>query len=369
MMSANRIDFKQRLQELKSHVGVTDVALKLGYRVDRRAGVGRYVEMVLGTQDGETDRIIVSHPNDRARQTYFRRDQSRGDVVTLIRENLSSFYVSGKSDWQKIARIMSDMAGKPMPSYEDSKVITASRTAQVFDAGRYDVVSFRNGEEIPRLLQQRGFTRDTFSAFSQFIIKIRDRRNSAFDGYNLGFKYCQPGSSEPQGYEIRGAKGFKSKAAGTNSSSAAWIADLSIGSPHSVKEVFFMESAFDAMAFYQANRHAVDWNAAVLVSVGGGNSGESMRNILSHYAKAAAIDCFDNDMAGRGYGKRLFEVAEKLCADFPEQSHMQKQRIAPDGYKDWNDVIMGKPQQVSNVPSKYDRDENLQARRMGGVKL
>ena len=37
------VDFKY----LKERVGIDDVAYSLGYRIDRSAGVGKYVEMVL----------------------------------------------------------------------------------------------------------------------------------------------------------------------------------------------------------------------------------------------------------------------------------------------------------------------------------
>ena len=38
-------DYKVNFKELKARVGVTDVAYALGYRLDRKAGVGRYIEM------------------------------------------------------------------------------------------------------------------------------------------------------------------------------------------------------------------------------------------------------------------------------------------------------------------------------------
>lgn len=41
-------DYKVNFKELKARVGVTDVAYALGYRLDRKAGVGRYIELVLG---------------------------------------------------------------------------------------------------------------------------------------------------------------------------------------------------------------------------------------------------------------------------------------------------------------------------------
>ena len=41
-------DYKVNFKEMKARVGVDDVAYALGYRLDRKAGIGKYVEMVLG---------------------------------------------------------------------------------------------------------------------------------------------------------------------------------------------------------------------------------------------------------------------------------------------------------------------------------
>ena len=41
-------DYKVNFKDLKSKVGIDDVAYTLGYRLDRKAGVGRYIELVLG---------------------------------------------------------------------------------------------------------------------------------------------------------------------------------------------------------------------------------------------------------------------------------------------------------------------------------
>ena len=62
-------DYKVNFKELKSRVGVDDVAYALGYRLDRKAGVGRYIELVLGEDDNRRDTIVVSHPHDKAAQT------------------------------------------------------------------------------------------------------------------------------------------------------------------------------------------------------------------------------------------------------------------------------------------------------------
>lgn len=134
-------DYKVNFREMKSRVGIDDIAYALGYRLDRKAGVGRYIELVLGEGGNKRDTLIVSHPNDKAAQTFFRRDGSKGDVVTLIRENLSSFTVSGKDEWQKIAKVMARFANMPEPEYREDReyVKSAGKSCGVFDVSRYEV--------------------------------------------------------------------------------------------------------------------------------------------------------------------------------------------------------------------------------------
>ena len=50
-------------QEMKPRVGIDDVAFSLGYKLNRQAGVGRYIELILPGGRGEKlDTIIISHP-------------------------------------------------------------------------------------------------------------------------------------------------------------------------------------------------------------------------------------------------------------------------------------------------------------------
>lgn len=55
-------DYKVNFKDLKAKVGIDDVAYMLGYRLDRKAGVGRYIEMVLGDGKEKQDSLVISHP-------------------------------------------------------------------------------------------------------------------------------------------------------------------------------------------------------------------------------------------------------------------------------------------------------------------
>ena len=391
-------DYKVNFKELKALVGVTDVAYALGYRLDRKAGVGRYIELVLGDGRDKRDTLIVSHPNDRASQTFFRRNGSKGDVLTLIRENLDAFFVTGKDDWQKTAKVMARFANMPEPEYhEDWEYLKSAKAASVFDASRYEVRQI-DVERIPQIFRQRGLSDETVRRFAPFISLIRDKRNGSFDGYNIGFPYTDTGD-QVKGYEIRGYGGYKSKAAGTDSSSAAWVADFSGGNPEAVRSVFFCESAFDAMAFHQMNRSRLHPDVA-LVSLGGTFSDNQIVGTMNRFPNAKAFDCFDNDIAGRIYGLRMIGLLEgipmkinkkdnflsveakgktfeltperPLTAQVSEHlsiRHKMGQWLPPKAFKDWNDCLLNKPVAPVLAPCKEERDRNLAERRKGSLKM
>lgn len=393
-MANYQINFK----ELKSRVGVDDIAYALGYRLDRKAGVGKYIELVLGEGRDRRDTIIVSNRSDKASQVYFRRDGSKGDVITLIKENLSSFIVSGKDDWQKVAKVMARFANVPEPQFrEDREYVRAAGNSHVFDGSRYEVRPV-DPQYIPKIFSQRGISDDTVRCLAPFLSLIRDTRNENFNGFNIGFPYTESAESGIKGYEIRGMGGYKSKAAGTNSSSAAWVADLSGGNPENVRAVYFCESAFDAMAFFQLHRARLDTDIA-LVSLGGTFSDGQILKAMERFPNAKAFDCFDNDIAGRIYGLRLMALVENFPVKItktdaglmveakgksfevnPEKPilaqvgrnisirHKMGQWI-PKAFKDWNDCLMNKPIEPVISPTKHQRDSNLAEQRKSSLKL
>ncbi len=392
-------DYQVNFKELKSRVGVDDIAYALGYRLDRKAGVGKYIELVLGEGRDRRDTIIVSNHRDKASQIFFRRDGSKGDVVTLIRENLNSFIVSGKNDWQKVAKVMARFANIPEPEFrEDREYVNSAKVSHVFDKSRYEVKPV-DTERIPRIFSQRGIADETVRSLAPFLSLIRDTKNENFDGFNIGFPYTESAESGIKGYEIRGMGGYKSKAAGTNSSSAAWVADLSGGDGSTVRSVFFCESALDAMAFYQMNRTRLDSDIA-LVSLGGTFSDGQITRAMERFPHAKAFDCFDNDIAGRIYGLRLMalvedfpikitktenglkvEAKEKSFEVNPERPisaqvsenisirHKMGQWTPPKTFKDWNDCLMNKPMDVVLTPNKHQRDTNLAEQRKSSLKI
>lgn len=417
--------YDYNFKDLKSRVGIDDVAIHLGYQIDRRAGLGRYIELVLPGSDGNPqDRIVVSHPNDKSRQSYFRRADGRlGDVFNFVIENKSSFGETGRSDWEIAAKVLAKFANEPLPE-RDKGYYEAINRPRIFDPSSYQIrplveldetlgkgvykLSEKDLNHALSIFKQRGITESTIRSFAPHIHLIRDPKFN-YPGFNLGFPYTQPGSKKVEGYEIRGLGTFKSKALGTNSTSAAWIAS-NPGSfegslnPNMVSRVYFAESAYDIMSFYQANEKNMynpmleQQPSMVFVSIGGTFSSQQVKNIMDYYPNARAIDCFDNDIPGRIYGMRLVNVVEKLGMhisqtpkgievnyngqnhvlpvtatlndlDFVPKKRSYGVRKAPKEFKDWNDVIRNRPMTELQQKTKYDRNKKLSDNRNQGLKL
>ncbi len=242
------------------------------------------------------------------------------------------------------------------------------------------------------IFEERGISRETVQLFERHIAIVTDQKNK--NGLPMiGFPYREPGfSSDLAGYELRGDRGFKGKAAGTNSTTAVWTAGIhsALNNPQMVRHVFFAESAYDAMAFYQANQGKIDLTHSAFVSVGGALSNGQVSGLMRHYNMAKAVDCFDNDLPGRIYGMRMAalldgkrltvtQMGDNLrlemdgkAFDMPvgkasveelgkhvKLSDRIEVRKPPVNYKDWNDVVRGMPLEALQLKTKFQRDENL----------
>ena len=380
----------------KAKVGIDEIASHLGYKLDRRAGVGRYIEMCLRDGAGrKTDSIIISHPNDKSSQTYFHRNgSSGGDVISLIKENLNAFGVAGETEYDIIDAVIDKFTGTDY-TFKREYDLAKSASSKVFDSSRYVIEpAAEHFDSIMSYFRQRSIDEETVRVFLPYLVRVTDTK-AEFKYRNLAFPYSQPGSDTIEGCELRGYNGFKMKAEGTNSSTAAWIADFSDGHDESVRNVYFFESGYDAMAFYQVNKSRIDLPTSVFVSTGGSFSNMQIRKVTDYYAHARYWDCFDNDKAGILYGIRMEALLNRItlnivtidegaiiehrgiktikianeelslnrvAGEFHLSRHVSVWK-APKDYKDWNDVTMNKPINATVQKTKFQRDEKLRENR------
>jgi len=383
-------------QEMKPRVGIDDVAFSLGYKLNRQAGVGRYIELILPDGRGEKlDTIIISHPQEKDRQRYFHRNSGkRGDVVDFIGENLGRFNKFGRNQWEVIGKVLADFANMPVVDNHDRGYSGGLGSLNpLFNPKRYTAQPLaRNMDYAMGIFEDRGISRETVSLFERHIAIVTDQKNR--NGLPMiGFPYREPDfNADLAGYELRGDRGFKGKAAGTNSTTAMWTAGIhsALNNPQMVRHVYFCESAYDAMSFYQANRAKMDLPHSAFVSVGGALSNGQVSGLMKHYCMAKAVDCFDNDLPGRIYGMRMaalldgkrlsvIQMGDNLRLEMDGKSfdmpvgkasveelgrHVKlsdriKVMKPPVNYKDWNDVVRGMPLEALQLKTKFQRDENL----------
>lgn len=392
--------------DIKQKVKIEDVASYLGYKVNPKAGTrGLYLEMVMPDgKGGKTDTIVINRKGSKRWETYFHRDGKGGSVIDFVRENLRSLGVSaGGDEWKSIFDAFRKFTNLPEDAYtKDLSLLEwqKNKTPPAFDSSRYESVPVTEDMDAAKLIfGQRALTEDTIRTFAPWIELIRNK-TSSFQHPSLGFPYREPGSDKIVGYEVRGYGTFKGMATGTNATTAAWIVDKTpTGNPRDVRNVFFAESAYDIMALYQYNRLMMHPENSVFISTGGQMSQQQVSRTMKYYSNARAIDCFDNDIYGRLYGIRMAAIVSgvhlevvktdegaRFSADgkqfflptdkvtlleFAKQVPLSLRcgmKKAPEGYKDWNDVVMHRQMGDMLTPSKYDRDEKLRLKRMSGIK-
>jgi hypothetical protein len=140
--------------------------------------------------------------------------------------------------------------------------------------------------------------------------------------------------------------------------------------------------------------------SSVFVSLGGTFSDQQVKSVMNHYGEARAVDCFDNDLAGRVYGIRMAGLMEGVHFNIVKtndevrltvmgQEHIMDASKASiqelttfmqlgdrigewkpaKAFKDWNDQVMNKPMVEVAMPNKYQRNEKLAEDRSKGMKL
>lgn len=389
-------------EDLKRKVRIEEVAAQLGYKVNPRAGThGSYLEMQLFAGDQKADTIVIRKGANGNTDTYFHRASgSGGSVIDFVRENLAALGCDKGGGWKDVFGAFSRFTSLPAGSFDLDSAVRRWRQEKVpvgFRSDRFIIEPLSANPDAARMIYcQRAFSDETIMTFAPWISLLRDKE-STFRHPCLAFPYREPGSDDVVGYELRGYGTFKGMAAGTNASTAAWIVDMDpTGFHETVRNVYFAESAYDIMAFWQHNRLSLDPGTSVFVSVGGQLSARQVTGLLACYPKATAVDCFDNDVAGRLYGIRTAALAACVafnavrcddCVRFTVNgkpfslpldevstenfarhagvvlSRRYRRQSAPVGFKDWNDVIMGRSATPDVTVSKYRLYDNLRLAR------
>lgn len=214
---------------------------------------------------------------------------------------------------------------------------TAARDIRPFDIGNYDLHRFDPQDRATQkkfypYFKSRGIDLYTQYAFHRNFCLATKKRDDGLRYTNLAFPMTLPKDPEKTvGFEERGraradgSSGYKGKAEGSNSSEGLWIASPA-GMPLSeAKHVYWFESAYDAMAYYQLHQaQNKELRKAVFVSTGGNPTATQMRGVLAVTRPAEQHICFDTDLAGMDFTRNLIHAMYRTVRASIEETPERK---------------------------------------------
>ena len=164
---------------------------------------------------------------------------------------------------------------------------------------------------------------------------------------NLAFPLTVPkDTGQVVGLEERGrprmdgSGSYKGKAEGSNSSQGLWIASPAQTPLANARHIYWFESAYDAMAYYQLHQvNNKDLRKAVFVSTGGNPTVEQMRGVLALTLPARQHICFDTDLAGIEFAKNLQQEMYRVVRSTIEQTPERKAYL--DSVADGKTLVAG----------------------------
>jgi len=232
-----------------------------GYHFNRRDGL-RNPAFIRLNSDGshvKGDKFIVT---TNGFCCFKPPEQKNYNVVSFIKEHPELFteYHYGMNKDRLVNMVCRRLLGRaPEPEWVNTG---RSASNERFNLSDYEILQYdpedrNNYRQFFRYFKQRGIDLPTQAAFSNYLwLTTNLRRNDGRRYTNISFPFRSPASENVVGLEVRSVKhddgtSYKGKAQGTDSVNGMWIANLS-GRPLSeAHHVFWFESAYDAMSYYQ----------------------------------------------------------------------------------------------------------------------
>ena len=390
-------------EDYKRRLSIQELLVDAGYRLNRRDGL-RYPSYVRIDSDGRRvrgDKFIVTANGFCCFQPPERKNYN---VISFIKEHPHLFaeYTPGMSTDRLVNLVCRRLLNEPQ-EIRETRIYNPQKEGKSFDIGEYDLQGFRmddweSQKKFYPYFKNRGIDLDTQRAFCGHFFLASKHRTDGKVCTNLAFPLSLPawpgkqivGLEERSRPNAEGKTAYKGMAAGSNATEGMWIgrlnshrSDVGFTTPLSeAKDVYWFESAFDAMAFYQMEKKQTvayaDLGNAVFVSTGGTPSIRQFAGMLEQTPAANHHLCFDRDRAGQlyavnfalqmngrvfnshttkkdtlvvtdltgKYGRHEMDVStfnfDAVCKELDLEKGRIDYRPPSEGYKDWNDQLMGK---------------------------
>ena len=300
-------DFLQRLN-------IQDVLIDAGYHLNKKDGL-RYPSYVRLDSDGRRirgDKFIVTQ---QGKCCFHAQQQKVYNIISFIKEHPHFFteYHAGMSPDRLVNLVCNRLLNHPIAERE-TRIIRPKQDVKPFDMADYDLHKFnpQNRETQKKFypyFKNRSIDLYTQYAFHRHFCLATKHREDGLKYTNLAFPLTLPKDTEQiVGLEERGrprmdgSGSYKGKAEGSNSSEGLWIASPAKTPLTAAKHIYWFESAYDAMAYYQLHQaENKELRKAVFISTGGAPSQQQFKGMIKATPDAAHHICFDRDRAGQVY--------------------------------------------------------------------
>ena len=298
-------------------LNVQDILYYAGYRQNRRDGL-RYPSFVRLDNDGRRihgDKFICM-PGGK---TCFKPPTIKSyNIISLITSFPEFFQESATKKGADLVHAVCRSILN-MPEEDRNTQVLQPLNTKPFNIKDYKVHELHgcNPEELKYFMpymRERGISLQTLKAFSKDVmVTQKNAEGDKFFFRNFSFPFQIPGNTNDiVGLEERGrarlygTSGYKGMALGTNASEGLWIASPKGTALKDAKHVYWFESGYDAMAYYQLHhRQNPKLCKAVFLSTGGNPSVMQFRGVIKQATAACHHLCFDNDLAGKQYVMNL----------------------------------------------------------------
>ena len=301
---------KLTYEDFKARISIQEVLQDAGYRLNRKDGL-RYPSYVRVGTDGRRvggDKFIVSGHGTCCFQPPERKNYN---IISFIKSHPYFFadYRPGMSLDRLVNVVCHRLLNQPLEERE-KKIVQPQREHRPFDLSRYDIQDYNPVEErimarFRRFLSPRGISDDTALSFLGKVQLVSKKREDGKRYTNIAFPLTVPGDDRTVGFELRGypdalgKSSYKGLAEGSDATRGLWIANVAHKPLEQVAEVYWFESAYDAMSFFQMKENDGYMHCSALVSTSGSPSRNQFKSMIDATPNAVHHLCFDRDRAGK----------------------------------------------------------------------
>lgn len=324
--------------EYLNRINIQEVLIHAGYVHNRRDGL-RYPSYVRLDSDGRRisgDKFIV---NPRFNTCYQPPTIKNYNIISLITEHPDMFPEKADNPYRLVHEVCRNILGIPQEE-RSQHVISSQRNAKPFTLDEYTLQPFDEThvdgyKGFYPYFCYRGIDFRTQSAFKDhFVLATKTTQNGkpfttlAFPMQIAGGDKAIVGFEERGIPRMDGSSGYKGLARGSNAAEGMWIANLGGRDLGKAKDIFWFESAYDAMAYYQLHHNKHEVRKGVFVSTSGNPGINQMQNLLRNAPQATHHLCFDNDLAGKQFVANFESQVKNVLLSLPKVGTDMKEYMA-----------------------------------------